>query len=143
MARPFRLIALCGSVLASLWLAHASLGGNKSDLDFDGVCPGDNCETVPNGPASGTGSCVAQEDADQDGYGNACDTDTNNDGATGLDDVSATLTDIQSGTNDPVFDFNCDGATGLDDVSRALTDVRLGAVPGPSMLECAGTVPCP
>ena len=138
------LIVLGCAGLLAFGLSVSSFAGAPSDVDGDGVDDAsDNCLVVPNGPAGGTGSCVAQEDGDGDGYGNTCDTDTNNDLATGLDDVSATLTGVSVGSTDPNLDYNCDGATGLDDVSRALTDVSLGATPGPSGLACASSVPCP
>ena len=141
-------LAIAGAVallLAIWWLGGPPVqAGPGCEGDGDGVpCGSDNCSIVPNGPFAGTGACVNQEDGDQDGYGNACDTDTNNDLATGLDDVSAVLTGVSLGSTDSNLDFNCDGATGLDDVSRALSDVGIGATPGPSDLPCAGSVPCP
>ena len=104
------------------------------DSDVDGIFDReDNCVFVANGPLSG--SCSAQQDGDGDGYGNACDFDYNNDGATGLDDVSYVLENTLS--TDPQLDHNCDGAAGLDDASRALESVL--SVPGPSGLACAAT----
>lgn len=108
------------------------------DTDGDGVAdPQDNCVTVPNGPLA-QGSCSTQDDADGDGYGNACDTDFNNDGATGPDDLSAMLIQVIQVGTDPEFDPGCDGASGPDDLSRLISDTIAVAVPGPSGLPCAG-----
>jgi hypothetical protein len=78
-----------------------------------------------------------------DGYGNTCDTDLNNDGATGPDDLSATFGAVSAVSTDPKFDYNCDGGAGPDDLSRSLADTIAVAVPGPSGKACAGTPPCP
>lgn len=115
-----------------------------SDADADGILDfADNCLVVPNGPLASTGLCSTQLDGDNDGYGNPCDTDTNNDGATGVDDVIATYQEVQATSTDPNYDFNCDGAVGVDDLIRVLGDSNNTVVPGPSGLACAGTVPCP
>jgi len=139
------LIVLGFAGLLMVGLSVSSLAGIPLDTDVDGVIDvQDNCTVVPNGPLLGTNSCNSQEDeSPPDGYGSPCDTDLNNDGATGLDDVSAELTAAGIPSTDPIFDFNCDGAAGLDDVSRILTDAGNIATPGPSGLACAGTIPCP
>ena len=127
------------ALLLAFGLSLVSTAGSIVDGDADGVPDAfDNCVTVPNGPLAATGGCNGQEDGNLDGYGNACDTDYNNDGATGLNDVSAALAAL--GGVDPAIDPNCDGATGLNDVSRTLAD--LGLAVGPSGLACAGTEPC-
>ena len=110
----------------------------QSDIDADwlgDVC--DNCMALGNSPIASSSFCD-QFDADLDGYGNACDSDFNNDGATGLDD----LTDIISmaGTSNPAMDLNCDGGVGLDDLNQTLVDHNVPV--GPSGLACAGTIPC-
>jgi hypothetical protein len=63
---------------------------SSSAGDCDGVPDNiDNCSDVPNGiPGQPTGALVAQCDTDQDGYGNACDPDINNDGTIGGPDFS-------------------------------------------------------
>ena len=64
------------------------------DRDGDGIRGSfDNCIDVANGPLASTGSCDSQLDGDLDGYGNICDSDVDNDGATGLDDVSIAFAD--------------------------------------------------
>ena len=137
-------IALGVSGLLGVGISIASLAGIPFEGDLDGV-PDlmDNCLLVPNGPELATGFCDSQEDGDMDGYGNPCDTDTNNDGGTGLDDVGDTLDQVILGGNDPKYDINCDGGIGLDDLGRIFDDVVSGVPPGPSGLACAGSIPCP
>lgn len=146
--RSWTLVGAVAVALAAGLGVPPVMGGAFCDDDGDGVggCGGagtDNCSLVPNGPVAGTGSCVAQEDGDMDGYGNPCDSDFNNDGATGPDDLSAILYHVLMTSTDLNFDLNCDGAAGPNDLSRVLTDVLVTAVPGPSDLPCAGTIPCP
>jgi hypothetical protein len=135
----FNLLALACALMLAFGLSMGSFAGSIADGDSDGVPDVyDNCQTTANGPLAG--ACSAQQDGDVDGYGNACDTDFNNDGGVGLDDVNAILG--ASGTTDPEFDLNCDGGVGLDDVNTALGTV--GTTPGPSGLACAGTgAACP
>jgi hypothetical protein len=111
------------------------------DTDLDGVPDQtDYCDVDPNGPSGG--ACSAQEDGDGDGFGNACDTDTNNAGQTDLGDVSTTLAQSKIGGTILNYDFDCDGVTALPDVSKALADSKVGKIPGPSCDHPSGT-PCP
>jgi len=108
-----------------------------SDADGDGVCdPVDNCLAAAN---------ASQTDVDQDGYGNACDPDGNNDGTVGGPDFTpfALTFGSQCGdsTFDPVFDLNDDCAIGGPDFT--VFAAHFGGPPGPSGYACAGTVPCP
>ena len=116
------------------------------DSDGDGVPDSvDNCVAVANGPLASTGSCNQQIDGDGDGYGNICDTDVNNDGATALDDVSIMLgaASVPILAPDSPFDINCDSGIGLDDVSITFSDAVVIETPGPSGLPCQGEAPCP
>ena len=129
----------CAALLA-IGLSFASFAGSIPDADSDGVPDQfDNCSALANGPLAGTASCFGQEDADQDGYGQPCDYDYNNNGAADLGDLG----DMLNNLNDPlaaVFDNNCNGAPDLGDLGDLLT--QLNNNPGPSGLACAGTIPC-
>jgi hypothetical protein len=107
------------------------------DQDGDGVGdPLDNCLAEGN---------PDQRDTNQDGYGNLCDADFDDDGGVGLADFATFKLSfgqsLGSPAYDPDADFDGDGAVGLFDfgVFRSL----FGAPPGPSGLSCAGTIPCP
>ena len=110
----------------------------QQDQDGDGVCDDeDNCLSIPN---------PDQRDSDEDGFGNGCDTDYNDDLAVGIPDFG--LFSPETGKNwcvpayDPQFDANGDNVIGIPDFAVLLT--FLGQPPGPSGLSCAGvTVPCP
>jgi hypothetical protein len=140
-------IAAPSVLLVSLlaWQTLPARGGVCGDDDADGVGCGtpDNCTLIPNGPAVSTGACDSQEDGDMDGYGNPCDSDFNNNGATDPADLSAMLDNVIQVTTNPVYDLNCNGASDPSDLSHTLTDTIAVAVPGPSDHPCAGTIPCP
>ena len=131
------LIVLGCAGLLAIGLSFGTFAGSVPDVDSDGVPDQyDNCDVVPNGPLSG--SCSGQEDADQDGYGTACDGDLNNNLLVGVEDLGDIL--IALGGTDPEADFNCNTLVGVEDLGDLL--VWLGGVPGSSGLACAGTVPC-
>ena len=90
----------------------------------------DNCTTDPN---------PDQLDANADGYGNACDTDLNDDGTVDFLDLGALESVFFSANADA--DFNGDGTVDFLDLGRMKAQF-LGP-PGPSGLDCAGTIPCP
>lgn len=106
-------------------------GDSDGLLDFD-----DNCTLVSN---------PAQLDTDQDGYGNACDADYDNDGVVGITDFVAHANAFGAETGDPRYDealdSDVDGAIGISEF--LLVSNSLGLPPGTSGLECAGTAPCP
>ena len=133
LAAPAALLAAC--LAAASWVTAGSVSDTDGDLVPDAF---DNCLLLPNGP----NQVCNQMDGDLDGYGNGCDFDTNNDGATGIDDVAGTLAKSAEVSTDPNFDFNCDGGVGLDDFSQVLNAAATAMIPGPSGLACAGTVPC-
>ena len=139
------IIVLGCAALLALGVSISGYAGLGGEGDGDGVPDAvDNCLIVPNGPLAGTGSCMAQEDADLDGYGNTCDTDSNNDGGTGVSDLLDTLDALQNNPTLLVFDYDCDGGVGVGDLLRSLDDLQAGTVtPGPSGLGCAGSIPCP
>jgi hypothetical protein len=130
----------CSAVLA-VALGLTSYAGSAVDTDLDGIVdPSDNCTIDQNGP--GGGDCDAQQDGDNDGYGNACDTDTDNNGTTDLNDVNVTLAQSKLGGTLLTYDYDCNGQTDLNDVLKALGDSKIGKVPGPSCGHPSGT-PCP
>ena len=99
----------------------------------------DNCVARANGPAEGSN----QVDADLDGYGNACDSDYNQDFATTTLDFSTFLNAFTGAVPNLETDHNGDGATTTLDFSRFLADFQGLVGPGPSGLACAGvTTPC-
>ncbi len=138
------LIVIGCAALLAFGLSFGSFAGSSPDSDSDGVPDAfDNCTAVANGPLLASGNCNAQEDYDAvpDGYGQPCDSDLNNDGFLGLDDVNDMLGQL-GGAQNATGNMNCDAlGTGLDDVNTALG--LLGGAPGASGLSCAGTgTPC-
>jgi hypothetical protein len=106
------------------------------DTDHDGIADDlDNCLMVPN---------PTQVDSDQDGYGNICDGDLNNNGVVNTQDFGILRTHLGAVSTAPgydIADLNANGAVNTQDfgIFRNL----LGSAPGPSGLSCAGTAPCP
>ncbi len=93
------------------------------DEDEDGVADSeDNCLNQKN---------PAQIDSDNDGYGNACDADLNNDGIVNTLDLGAFRKVF--GSNDADADFNGDGIVNTLDLGRMRN--LFGKVPGPSAVQ--------
>jgi hypothetical protein len=113
----------------------------QPDSDGDGVPDNlDNCVDVQNGPSDSPAdqSC----DTDQDGFGNVCDADFNNDGGVGCPDLGVYSAAFGS-SGSPGFsvaDTNCDGTVGGPD--SALISIQFGGPPGPSGMYCAGSDGC-
>ena len=130
-------------MLVSLFAFGFALNANAGavvDGDSDLVPDAfDNCVARANGPAEGSN----QVDADQDGYGNACDSDYDQNFATTTLDFPIFLDAFTGVTPTTVTDHNGDGATTTLDFSLFLADFQApNGPPGPSGLACAGTVPC-
>jgi hypothetical protein len=133
-----KLIMLVG--LFTLGFAFSATAGSVTDTDTD-LVPDvfDNCDELANGPAEGSN----QVDSNQDGYGNACDADYNNDTFTDVTDFGVFLASF-TGTFDADTDHNGDGFCNVGDFSTFLAFFTAPAADqvGPSGLACAGTIPC-
>ncbi len=93
---------------------------NPEDSDADQIADfSDNCTLVANSD---------QLDTDADGFGNACDTDLNNDGITNFADLNLFSLVFFSATE--AADFNGDGTVNFDDLS-IMRDAFFGP-PGPA-----------
>lgn len=128
------------ALVATLGLATMALAGPSADFDGDGIYDVlDNCSTVFQ-DVNSNGDC----DTDNDGYGNVCDGDFDQDNFTFPGDFAIWDADFTGGGYDSGVgtDMDCDGYVFPGDF--ALWDAQfLGAgVPGPSGLHCAGSVPC-
>jgi hypothetical protein len=117
----------------------ASLAGLAPDADGDGIPDVlDKCMLDSRNVSL---SC----DTDQDGYGNVCDGDFNQNGTTNSTDFSmffqpalANGVPTSRGT-----DMNCNGTVNSTDFSMFFVPkLNTGAGGGPSGLACAGTIPC-
>ena len=107
------------------------ISGSSADQDDDSIPDDvDNCTEVPN---------ADQRDTDGDGFGNLCDPDLNGDGITDFLDLG--LMKSVFFTDDPDADLNGDGS--VDFLDLGMMKSLFFQPPGPSGLECAGTVPCP
>lgn len=126
------------SIMVSFLLAAglplvAMAGSPVTDTDNDGIVDSlDNCVTKPN---AGALFC----DTDQDGYGNACDSDLDNNGATVGGDFAIFGSNFGAvGPN--IADGDCNGSVVGGDF--AIFGTNFGNPPGPSGLSCAGSIPC-
>jgi hypothetical protein len=133
------LLALACALLMAFGLSMGSFAGSLADTDGDGVPDvHDNCTTTDNGPLQG--ACDSQQDADNDGYGNACDADFDQTGTVGGPDLIAVLNN--QNTQNLLYDIDCTGTVGGPDLIATLN--LQNSAPGPSGLACAGqTGLCP
>lgn len=132
-------LILLASVFA-LGFAFTANAGSVVDTDSDLVPDAyDNCTTIANGPNETSN----QIDTNQDGYGNACDPDYDNNGATTTTDFTVFFDAFTLVTPDIDTDHDGNGATTTTDFTTFLAFFQNGnAAPGPSGLACAGTIPC-
>ncbi len=129
-----RFLGVAGNVLDRFQIVK---GPALADQDGDGIDDAsDNCLAVAN---------ADQLDSNQDGYGNRCDADFDDDGDVGLSDFALLKLSFGTRTGDPgwnpAVDASGDGVVGIDDFG--FFRKAYGSPPGPSGLACAGTIPCP
>jgi hypothetical protein len=109
-------------VLLALLLAGPAHALALTDADKDGLPDVlDNCTLVPN---------PGQADLDNDGYGNACDADINNDGK--VDDLDLKILQANLGQKGALGDLNGDGI--VDEQDLAILRAAYGQRPGPTGL---------
>jgi hypothetical protein len=137
------IIALSSAALLTLALALVSTAGPTclGDADSDGVCDveagGDNCLGLAN---------PAQRDDDEDGYGNVCDPDTNQDCLVGSADLAGVFANFAgsapwSPKNVGAFDVDENNVTGASDLARVFSN--FASAPGPSGKSCADCTATP
>jgi hypothetical protein len=139
MTMPLAFVA----TFAFLFVVGTSGAGVDADVDGDGVQNNmDNCSDAASPALSVNPS---QTDSDQDGYGNACDGDYNQDGIVGGPDFSAFAGAFGSVEGDPSFvhaiDCNDDGIIGGPDFTCFAIQFNNGrngssGGPGPSGRSC-------
>lgn len=129
----------------------ATANPDQADTDEDGLADAcDNCTLAVNtlaGDVPGTSPPVPryQLDSDGDGYGNACDADVNNSGATTATDYAILRSVIGKAYSfsDNAARSDLNGSGSVTATDYAIMRGRISLPPGPSGLECAGAVPCP
>jgi hypothetical protein len=137
------IIALSSAALLTLALALVSTAGPTclGDADSDGICDveggGDNCLGLAN---------PAQRDDDEDGYGNLCDPDTNQDCIAGAADLTGVFGNFGGAApwapkNGGAFDVNEDNVIGAADLTAVFG--AFGSAPGPSGKSCADCTATP
>lgn len=112
----------------------------EGDFDGDGVKDNDDdCVFQPNGPLVPDAGGNVQWDTDNDGYGNLCDGDLNNDGSTNTLDLNLYKASHRTSVGDANYnanaDFNGDGTINTLDLNIYKELHR--KPPGPS---CCGTL---
>lgn len=122
-------------VAGFLGIAPAALAGVCDDADDDGICDwADNCTEVQNFDQLNTNAGDPEEDPSKDGFGNACDSDFNNDGIVSWNDVIRLRDALFSNIGDENYDADCDangdGVVGLPDWNHFRA--RVGTEPGPA-----------
>ena len=119
--------------LAFLFVVGTSGAGPANDADGDGTRDEwDNCAGLAN---------PSQRDTNEDGLGNNCDADYDNDNVVGLTDFGALRAAFGTITGDagfnPDIDSDDDGAIGLTDFG--LLRATFGSAPGPGGRGCETT----
>jgi hypothetical protein len=122
----FQLVALLWLTMGVALTASAAEG----DRDADGVPDlEDNCVRLANGPLKPDRGGNSQLDTNEDGYGNSCDADFDNDGLVDADDLSLMQAQMGSRTARDQ-DMNGNGLVDPSDHTRLQN--LMGSPPGPS-----------
>ncbi len=126
------LIICCSGLLISMWTLASEAGPPLyTDRDGDGVPDRvDNCVGIPN---------PDQSDGDSDGYGEACDYDTDNSCDYTVADLTAIIPRI--GSHEPPdspYDTDLDGQVTTSDVSAVISRLgtRMTRVSGRTCASC-------
>ncbi len=99
------------------------------DADGDGAHDGqDNCIAAINGPIVRDSGGASQRDSNNDGYGNLCDADLNNDGNVNASDLAIFRLAFGSAN----ADADLDGSGTVNAADLAIFRNLFGKVPGPS-----------
>lgn len=110
------------------WVVLFKAGGASLDSDNDGVADADdNCQEIAN---------PDQLDTDNDGFGNQCDADFNNDCIVNFADVAELGDNFLS--NDTLYDLDGDGVVNFLDVALIEDFFLLPPGPGQEPNNCAG-----
>jgi hypothetical protein len=128
------------ALLCAMGLAFASFAGPSTDTDGDTVFDVlDNCLNIPN---KAPGDC----DTDNDGYGNMCDGDFDQNNSVVATDFNVRFVpDFKKGIDAPPLDgtdMDCNGSVVATDFNAKFVPQFKAGKPGKSGLFCAGTVPC-
>ena len=117
---------------------------NSAQEDSDGDGMADDWEVWYFGRNNGQPNTgPAQNDADNDGYGNMCDADLNNSGTVTSADFAILRSVLsQSASSSPAAAADLNGSGTVTAADFAILRSRLNTAPGPSGLACAGTIPC-
>lgn len=127
-------------------ILELAFGANPLDTDSDDdteLDGADNCTLVLN---------EQQLDQDEDGFGNACDGDVNNDNRVNIADLRELIADGLGVWVNNLFGYT--GATAVPHINKAVSEIDQRELyhwsvegtayePGPSGLDCAGNIPCP
>jgi hypothetical protein len=137
----YNLIALACAVLLAAGLSLTVVAGpTEPDTDSDGIVDiYDNCSVVSN---------ANQADEDQDGYGQLCDSDFDDNGKVNAIDFVTFKAEYGAPTPAGEVDYDCNGK--VNAIDFITFKAMFGGVPGASGQSCAGSAgsctgnsPCP
>jgi hypothetical protein len=116
------------------WAVRDGDVGNIADTDEDGIVDNeDNCILVPNGSLLPDAGGNSQLDTDDDGYGNICDPDFDNNGNIDFADLAY----LKSLFFTPDKDADLDGNDRVDFADLAILKASFFQPPGPSYVDFA------